>query len=53
MTGRLTSEKTGTPGFGNTLLIIHANAAQNWAASLVLASENYAHMRDTGLLQSL
>jgi hypothetical protein len=29
-------EKLGTlPGFGNTLLIMHANAAQNWAASLV------------------
>jgi hypothetical protein len=27
-------EKLGTvPGFGNTLLIMHANAAQNWAAS--------------------
>jgi len=29
-------EKLGTlPGFGNTLLIMHANGAQNWAASLV------------------
>jgi hypothetical protein len=26
------------PGFGNILLSMHANAAQNWAASLVFNS---------------